>query len=439
MNLHDYFGLPAAERSRLLLDAIAVQHRYHYERNAAYRQTVSGRGVGPDATPDNLALLLRPAALTFKSYAELIGPFPQDDAAGFLRWLADQLSAPLPSERWPAFRRRYFDLESLLRAIERIYADLGLEIVTSTGTSGRASIVARDAGTIELAVDAFFTAIARVWSIRRGTALLFAMPQQTRVAMARTARFGTRQLDWAADSPVYYTMPFAATPDQIRIRAGRTFRPGLRGQIERRILHPAMVWANEHLANPRFLAETRRRLDECVRAGRPLMLLGGLVQLHALAGGEPLSLPAGSRNATRGGMKERYPHTPAQIRADLRAKFAGAPVSDVYGMAEANWAAFECTEGNYHIPPWVYAVATDDHDRILAGPDVTGLLAFFDPVGGGRLIPPFFQTADRVRLINGGSAYEPALACPCGYDTAYIRGGIQRVDLLEEAGCAAQV
>jgi len=439
MPLEQFFNMPASQRNVALLDAIYAAHAYHFERNAAYRQTVRGRGVGPQAGAAELPRLLRPAALTFKGYAETLGPFPQDAPAGFLAWLSDQLSIPLPRERWPQLRRRYNSLEGLLSAVERTYADLGLEIVTSTGTSGRASMVVRNAATIELAVESFFTAIRRVWGIGRGMTLVFVMPRDTRVAMARTARFGTRQLDWAADSAIYYTMPFSATPDQIRIRAGRTFRPGLQGQIERRILHPFTVWANERLAAPRYMGVTRARLAECQRAGRPTLLLGGLVQLHAFAGGEPIPLPAGSRVATGGGMKEQYPFTPAQIRADLRAAFGQVPVSDVYGMAEANWAAFECEQGNYHIPPWVYAVVTDENDRIVAGPEATGLLAFFDPVGGGDLIPPFFQTADRVRLVNGGGEYEPALACPCGYDSAYIRGGIQRVDLMEEAGCAAQV
>jgi hypothetical protein len=269
--------------------------------------------------------------------------------------------------------------------------------------------------------------------------MIFMMPQDTRVAMARVARIGTRQLDWAAASPVYYTMPFSATPDLIRIRAGRTFRPGLEGWIERHVLNPFMAWANENQAAPRFVAATLARLRECARTGRPLMLLGGLVQLHALAQKASVRLPPGSRVATGGGMKEQYPFTSAQIRADLRAAFGDVPVSDVYGMAEANWAAFECPRGNYHIPPWVYAVVTDDDDRIVSGPDATGLLAFLDPIGGGELIPPFFQTADRVRLINGGSEYDPMLVCPCGDDTAFIAGNIRRVDLVEEAGCAAQI
>ncbi len=444
--LKDFIALPAAQRSPILLEAIEAQHRYHFERNAAYRQTLTARGVSSrrSATrsrlgPGDLDRLLRPAALTFKSYIEHMGPFPQHDPPGFLHWLCDQLSIPLSPSRWPAFRRRYSMLEALLCDVERIYADLGLEIVTSTGTSGRASIVARTATTVELAVQAFFTGIHRSWSVERGTALVFVMPKDTRVAMARVARFGTRQLDWTAQSPVYYTMPFSATPDRLRIRAGRTFLPGLSGLIERRALYPFMAWANDHLATSRYVAVTLARLRECARDGRPLMLLGGLTQLHVIARQAAVSLPPGSRVATGGGMKEQYPFTPGQIRADLRAAFGNAPVSDVYGMAEANWAAFECPQGNHHIPPWVYAVVTDDNDQIVSRPDATGLLAFFDPVGGGELIPPFFQTTDRVRLVNGGSEYDPRLACPCGYDSAYIVGGIQRVDLVEEAGCAAEI
>jgi hypothetical protein len=441
LSLQEVLAQPAGQRPSVPVeDAIRAAHQHHFERNAAYRRTLAARGVGARFDPRDLARILRPAALTFKSYSDLIGPFPQDDPLAFLAWLQDQISLPLPEGRQPAFRHRYGSLEALLCDIERVYSDLGLEIVTSSGTSGRASIVPRSGATVEVAVQAFFTGIRELWGVGRGTALIFMMPADTRVAMARSARFGTRTLDWTADSPVYYTMPFSATPDQIRVRAGHTFRSGLQGLVERRVLHPFMVWANGRLAEPRYLAATQGRLHECVAAGLPVMLMGGLTQLHSLAGawtGTGAAWPPGSRVATGGGMKEDYPSTPAQIRADLRRAFGDVPVSDVYGMAEANWAAFECANGNYHIPPWVHAVVTDDDDRILEGPEATGLLAFFDPVAGGDLIPPFFQTADRVHLIVPGP--DSSLACPCGYKGSYIKGVIQRVDLMEEAGCSAQV
>jgi hypothetical protein len=109
-------------------------------------------------------------------------------------------------------------------------------------------------------------------------------------------------------------------------------------------------------------------------------------------------------------------------------------------MAEANWAAMQCTQGSYHIPPWVYPVTLDDDGGFQNNADASGLLAFFDPFGGGRLLPSFFKSADRIRLFNGGSGYAGAQTCPCGESGAFILNrSIQRVDLIDEAGCAAQV
>jgi hypothetical protein len=109
-------------------------------------------------------------------------------------------------------------------------------------------------------------------------------------------------------------------------------------------------------------------------------------------------------------------------------------------MAEGNWAAMQCHQENYHIPPWIYAVAIDDDNQFQIQSDASGLLAFFDPYGGGNLFPAFFKTTDRVRLVNGMGTYDAALTCPCGEQGTYIaRDSIQRVDLLDEAGCAAQI
>ena len=117
-----------------------------------------------------------------------------------------------------------------------------------------------------------------------------------------------------------------------------------------------------------------------------------------------------------------------------------AGVRDVYGMAEANWAAMQCRAGSYHIPPWIYARALDEDGRFQETPDAAGLLAFFDPYGGGQLFPAFFRTADQVRLVRPGAQPGDGLACPCGEPGDYIRqDSIQRVDLFDEAGCAAQV
>ena len=67
-------------------------------------------------------------------------------------------------------------------------------------------------------------------------------------------------------------------------------------------------------------------------------------------------------------------------------------------------------------------------------------MTFYDPYGGGRLFPSFFQTADQVRLILEEGGRNGDRRCPCGETGAYItQDSIQRVDLVDEAGCAAQV
>jgi hypothetical protein len=452
----DFWDMTPAHRQPILLEAIAEAHAWHFERNPAYQRLVKSRGVGPQLDGHDLARVLRPTAQTFKSYISVIGtPFPQERPAAFLEWLADHLSIPLPRERFQQFEPRYPTLEKLLQDFEAIFDDFGFEITTSSGTSGRATIMVRDRPTVDLAVDCFVQATLSIMGVGSEHNAIFMMPRQTRIAMARTARFGTERLGMQDKGNVHFTIPFPADPDRVRIRAGRTFLPGWKGVIEKRISHRFARWMDERYVQPRAIAQTISLLQQAERSGAPTMLFGGLTQLHTLsqqlqnqgygANGRTLRLPIGSLVGTGGGLKDLYPFAPERIRQDIQAVLAlesgePVPIRDVMGMAEANWAAPQCAEGNYHLPPWVYVVALDDDDEILIGPDVVGLLGFLDPYGSGQLFPSFFKTTDQVRLVNGTNSHDPALCCPCGHDTPYLgEGTIRRVDLLDEAGCAGQL
>jgi hypothetical protein len=451
--LSDFWNLEPARRQTILLEAISQTHAWHYERNQAYRRAVRARGVGPIVSPADLPRLVRPAAQTFKSYIDLLGtPFPQDRAPAFAEWLAGQLSIDLPRDRLAAFRPRYSSLEALLASVERILGEYGLEVLTSSGTSGRASIVVRDQDGLNHTVESFYLAFQRIMGMRADHHVVLLMPRRTRIAMARMALFSFARVG-LTDDQLHCTIPFPAYPDQVRIRAGRTFRSGWQGALERRLWHPGMNWLTDHYVTRRAVREAIAWLHHARASGERVLLFGGLVHLHAVAlelrrRGETMELPAGSLVGSGGGLKERYSFSSAQIRADVAqvVRLAGGepiPIRDVYGMAEANWAAMQCAHGNYHVPPWVYVVTLGDEGIVQAGPDTTGLLAFFDPFGGGRLFPAFFKTADRVRLIGGSACAggaAGALACGCGEPGAYLaQDSIQRVDLLDEAGCAAQV
>jgi hypothetical protein len=444
------------ERVAFLLDAIAETHSWHYVRNPAYRRMVDAHGLGQRIGERSLARVLRPTAQTFKSYIGVIGtPFPQDRPQAFLDWLVDQLSIPLPRERIAHFRPRYPSLEKLLLDFEAVYVDFGFEVTTSSGTSGRATIMVRDRETVDLAVDCFVRATLAIWGVGGEHNAVFIMPRQTRIAMARTARFGAERLGMQAAGRAHFTIPFPADPDRVRIRTGRTFQPGWRGLLEKRVGHPFARWMDERYVQPRAIARSITLLQQAGQSGEPTLLFGSLVQLHALSlelrrqgygpNGHRMRLPAGSLVGTGGGLKQLYAASPDQIRQDVQSVLSlengkPAPIRDVMGMAEANWAAPQCEAGNYHLPPWVYVVVLDDDDEIVHGAETSGMLAFFDPLGGGRLFPSFFKTADRVQLVNGAAGYDPAQRCRCGRDTPYlVQGTIERMDLFDEAGCAGQL
>jgi hypothetical protein len=448
--LADFWELPPSERAFVLVEAIGKSHRWHFGRNPAYRQAVSARGIGADMDEADLARLLRPTAQTFKSYIDILGtPFPQDRPHAFLGWLNDQLSVELPEERFARFRPKYGSLEALLEDVELLYDDFGLEVLTSSGTSGRSTIMVRDQQGLDRTVESFYLAFQRYMGMEADHRAIFIMPRETRIAMARMAGFSVTRVGLTEDR-VHFTIPFPASPDRVRVRAGRTYRSGWRGIVERKVSHPFMNWMQEHVVTGRTIRNTLDLLRDAEANQEKVLLFGGWVQLHAAAqtlrdAGETLRLAPGSIFGSGGGLKEAYPFTPRQIREELAMTVELAdgrpiPFHDAYGMAEGNWAAMQCAEANYHLPPWVFAVALDDDGEIQEGADTTGLLAFFDPYGGGNLFPAFFRTADRVRLINGSRGFDASRVCACGDDGAYIATeSIQRVDLLDEAGCAAQV
>lgn len=445
----DFWNMSPEEGRLVLLQAIQEAHAWHFARNLAYRHTVEARGVGEFVEEEALPRVLRPTAQTFKSYIDALGtPFPQDQPRAFMSWLADQLSVEIPLQRFDLSRPHYPSLEALLREIERAYADFGFEISTSSGTSGRSTILVRDQDGIDKTVESFYLCFQRYLGMRVDHRAIFIMPRETRIAMARMVGFCFSRLG-ELEGRLHYTIPFPAYPDQVRIRAGRTFRGGWRGVLERRLWMPLMNVLNDRLVTPRAVNQAIALLERAEAAGEKALLFAGWVQLHAVAlelkrRGRLLRLQPGSLLGTGGGFKELYPFSQDQIAADLgqtlQTDGQPLPLRDVYGMAEANWAAMQCDQGNYHIPPWVFVMTLDEDDRPQPGSDSTGLLAFFDPIGGGNLFPPFFKTADQARLVNGGAGYDPARGCPCGEKGAYIaRDSIQRVDLLDEAGCAAQV
>ncbi len=429
--LADFWTFGEAEREDVLLRSITEAHAYHYECNTAYRNTVAPRGIGPRVRSAELPRLLRATSQAFTSYADILGtPFPQDQPAGFAEWLAEQVSVDLSAYEH-RLRSRYRSLAGLLRALERTYSGAGLELLTSRGTSGRTAIVPRDRTSTDLAVESFSLCLRRYFGVTDDRTAVFMLPKRTRVATARLTRTGVQRVGLSPER-VHFTYSLPDSPDRIRVRTGRTYRTGWRGGIERRIWHPVTALLHDRLVDAQAVESAISRLVPAAARGEGILLIGSLTQLHQIASfllddGRTMTLPPGSLLITGGGKTPACVRGPAEMRQDLQSAFRFAdgesvPARDMYGMAEANWAALQCSHGSYHIPPWVYAVTVDDDEAFQKGPRTTGLLAFFDPCGGGDLFPAFVRTADRVTLVRG-------TPCPCGEPGSYLEeGSIRPID-----------
>jgi hypothetical protein len=441
--MKEFWDMDPAARDQTLFEGIAAAHAFHYERNTAYRNTVAARGVGRSVLPGEMPRLLRNASQTFTSYVDILGtPFPQDQPAAFTDWLADQVSVDLNPDKH-RFRDRYRSLEGLLKAIEREYNGLGLELLATGGPLGPTTIVPRDRTSAGLAADSFQLCFQRYLDIGAEHIAIFMMPKRTRAPMVRTARSGLQRIGLPPES-VHFATRFPARPDQLRVRAGLTYRPGLRGDVERYVSHPLMTALQDRLVDARAVESAIARLIPASAHEEKVLLFGSLGQLHAMAAflldsGRTITLAPGSLLGTDGllrrgwGVRTAGGKTPAEMREDLRQAFRltdGGPaaVRDIYSVAAANWVAVQCSHGNYHIPPWVHAVTLDDQEEFQTEPRSTGTLAFFDPYGGGELFPAFFRTADRVTLVRAG-------ACPCGERGSYLEeDSLRPVDPIGEAG-----
>ena len=434
--LADFWDFDEAAREDLLLRGIAASHAYHFERNTAYRNTVAAHDIGPRAAAEDMSRLLRSTSLSFKSYADILGtPFPQDRPAEFFRWLVEQSSVDLRAAAGRA-RRRYRSLGALLGAVEHACHSVDLEVLVSSGTSGRMALIPRDRGTNDLATESFYLSLRRYLGVTAGFTAIFMTPRHTRIAVPRLALSGLRRLG-VTPGRIRFAVPLGAGPDQIRVRTGLTYRRGLRGALERHVSHPLRSSVQGRLVDGQAVESAVSRLVPAGAHDEKVLVFGTLSELHKLAsfvldGGRTLTLAPGSLLVTWGGKKEQAAETLAQMRRDLRDAFRlnsgePAPVRDIYGMAEAGWAAMQCAEGSYHVPPWVHAVTLDDSGAVQKGVQCTGLLAFFDPYGGGDLFPAFFRTADRVTLTRGP-------ACSCGEEGSYLEPeSVQRLGPPAEA------
>jgi hypothetical protein len=182
------------------------------------------------------------------------------------------------------------------------------------------------------------------------------------------------------------------------------------------------------------LVEAAELVELAHRDQRQLLVFGAPAAVArlcvaALERRRPLLLPDDALLVTGGGWKGGWAgQDPADFPRLVEEALALSPeqVVDVYGLSECNAYMLRCAKGRYHVPPVLEAVVVDQDLRARTGTDETGLIALLDPFAFSY--PGFLLTGDWGRLVR--------TTCLCGLEGPGFVGDITRAPGQEAKGCA---
>lgn len=310
-------------------------------------------------------------------------------------------------------------------------SEFGLDVAHSTGTTGRMSLVFRDA---KEAARRFarIDMSRRDWHRARGFSedeselhIIWPGPRRGRSALQNVVRHWVETLPDEGQLAALHSHDLGADYE-LYVVGARNARE--RGVLE--IPQPGQyVEAKLEEADRRHAAreEDLARLIETAAStmkGKRVMVLGGPLGVHAVASAGLANGLSGSFGETSftcrlGGFKGINP--PANFEETITTFMGTDHMMSGYGMTELNAGFIGCEAGRYHVPPWIVAWVLDPTSGWSPKPRTgqqEGRGAFMDLAtmnNWGGLV-----TSDHINL-----SYEP---CSCGRTSPSIAANVIRVE-----------
>jgi hypothetical protein len=206
--------------------------------------------------------------------------------------------------------------------------------------------------------------------------------------------------------------------------AGRVRRAEARGELDRLEISPQLRARQAEFEETQRNAGKAidRMLDTLISLKGKKVYIGGLTNIHTQLAQRGLA--QGMKNLygsdcilqTGGGGKGvDLPDNWLEILCE----FTGAPrASQIYGMTEINMVSSKCSNGHYHIPPWIILYVLDGDTGVpkpRAGVQV-GRAAYFD------LVPDSYWGG----FVTGDEVTVHWDACACGRTTPHMESKILR-------------
>jgi len=378
----DPFRVPSDEALRLQWCALSHSLRRHYAENRIYHNFCRERGFSPEqvrSAEDLDQVPLLPHTF-FKDYPE---------GRDFALWLGNIVSGELPQV---VIRRSRPGLDDVVAD----YNAAGMEVMFSSGTSGRHTFIPRDRRTFLAAQYAMAKAVVAMsypdWDRDWHACLLMPHPRKTRLFAGRACS-------------VFYDVLGAVRPaldrgvTVKRIGLAMAGGGGLRGRLVRRLARSS--WRHMIAGIVAWLEKRERAGDKVLFFGAPFILLQVLDRLRQA--GRCFAFGERGWVGTAGGWKtfegERISLEDFRTRVEEGLGIPARRCLDMYAMVESNACLLHCPEGHYLHAPHAYfrPLVLGADDRPLP-PRQWGRFAFLDAAAASY--PGFIASGDRVRLLE---------------------------------------
>jgi hypothetical protein len=317
-------------------------------------------------------------------------------------------------------------IDSWLKALED---GAGLSVTHSSGTSGTMTFLPRTTDGYRI-ISEVFGMTSRAFNEIGERPNLQNEPYHTFFLGFRGGRaHAGRAAQWAIDNfagsrEYFYPLYDIDMSSDVMFMAARVRRAQARGELDRLEVSPSLKARQaEFEAAQKNAAQSMDRIFDKLIAlkGEKVYIsgmTGAVLELARRGLEQGHKNMFGPRSVVQCGGGGKGVKLPDNWEETIR-EFTGAPrIGEYYGMTEITMITSKCSEGHYHVPPWVITYVLDPdtgkpHPR--EGVQI-GRAAFFDLVPstywGG------FATGDEITVD-----WRP---CPCGRETVHLHGNIQR-------------
>ncbi|MCD6512049.1 MAG: hypothetical protein J7K61_00395 [Thermoplasmata archaeon] len=411
-----FFSIPDREANEYKFKAIKYAFKHHYENNSFYRQMCKEKGVTPDdikSIDDFVKIPLVPHEF-FKGYPS---------GKEFAMWLVSIMSIDPPKIVVKGKNPTYDDVISA-------FADAGIVVAYSSGTTGRFTFIPRDENTYKMAEYSIgksaIDMLQHWWDYDTYAYLLFPDPRTTNIYVGKVTRI---LFDVVKDTRV--AIETKITTDLLRISMGNV--RNLKEKMLSKLIASKMKKMNDQMVNKiiKWADERNKNKDRIFFAGAPFILNMVMEKMDE----DGIRYDFGERGAilTGGGWKtQEDKRLPVEEFRKKVEEFFGIPPEntlDLYAMVEGNGFIVHCPESHYlHIPKTYYhPIVLDENDEPVA-PGEEGRFAFLDAIP--KSYPGFIKTGDKVKLID---------SCDCGREGYVLEPEVSRIRGEEIRGCAEEM